>query len=109
MASERYATLDEFVAALPSLAAPIEEKLKGQSGLFALRTRQGRVVNIRLGDGRVTLPETLERDPDCSLEADEKDLLALVNRELSPAKALLFGKIRVRGNKALLLKLAALV
>ena len=34
--------------------------------------------------------------------------LALLNGELNPAKALLLGKVRVRGNKGLLLKLIAL-
>ncbi len=104
-----YATLDEFIAALPGLSTRIAGRMKGQSGLFALHTRQGREIFIRLDDGAVSLPASLERAPDCTVEADEADLLDLLNGRLSPAHALLFGKVRIRGNKALLLKLAALV
>lgn len=108
MSDRHYASLDAFVGDLPNLAPEIADRLRGQSGLFALRTRQGRSWLIALDDGRISLPDEADRDPDTSLEADEKDLLALLNGELSPARALLFGKVRVRGNKALLLKLAAL-
>ena len=104
----QYDTLDDFIAALPGLADGISGRLKGQSGLFLLKTRQGRTICIQLEDGVVTLPDTLPRDPDCTVEADEKDILALLNGKLSPVKALLFGKLKVRGNKSLLLKLAAL-
>ena len=109
MSSKHYDSLDAFAAALPGLAYEIGDRLRGQSGRFALRTRQGRELGILLEDGRVTLTEAPVPDPDCAVEADEQDLLALVNGELSPMKALLFGRVRVRGDKALLLKLAALV
>ena len=108
MSSRRYDSLDGFIAALPGLAAGIATRLKGQSGLFLLRTRQGREVCVLLADGQVALPEAPPREPDCTVEADERDVLALLNGELSPAKALLFGKVRVRGDKGLLLKLASL-
>lgn len=109
MAGRQFASLDAFIASLPELSGEIAGRLKGQNGLFSLRTKQGREMLIALEDGQITLPEHADRSPDCTVEADEHDLVALLNGELSPAKALLFGKVRVRGNKTLLLKLTALV
>ncbi len=105
----RYESLDAFLADLPRLTAGARERLRGQSGLFELTTKQGRHLFVRLDDGLITLPETPPAEkPDCVVTADERDLLAVVNREQSPVTALLFGKVKVKGDKGLLLKLAAL-
>ncbi len=106
--TQRYDSLDDFAATLPSRFAEIAEKLRGESGSFLLRTRQGRTRSILLGNGLVTVTEGAVEAPDCTVDADEADLLALVNGDLNPMKALLFGKVRIHGNKALLLKLASL-
>ncbi len=105
----RYESVDAFLQELPGLAAGSREKLRGQNGLFALESKQGRQFWVRLDDGVVTLPETApEEKPDCTVIADESDVLALINREISPVVALLFGKVQVKGDKSILLKLAAL-
>lgn len=103
-----YTSIDGFLAALPGMAEEARLRLKGQSGLFALTTKQGRRLFLRLEDGVITLPETVEATPDCEVTADEKDLLAVINGELNPVAAILFGRVRVKGDKTLLLKLAAL-
>ncbi|MBR4166080.1 MAG: SCP2 sterol-binding domain-containing protein [Lachnospiraceae bacterium] len=106
---KHYDTLDGFVSDLPALAAGAKERLAGQTGLFRLETKQGRVVNLRMEDGAVTLPETVDSEPDCVLSADEQDLLGIINGSLHPAKALLFGKVRVKGNPAKILSLISLL
>ncbi len=105
----QYETLDAFVEAMPAMAAEGREQLRGHDGLFCLNTRQGRSYLVRLSDGVLTLPETAEENPDCTVTADEGDLLKIINGTLSPAKALLFGKVRISGNKAKLLALAKLM
>ena len=106
----RYESIDAFLADLPRLTAGVRDRLCGQSGLFELTTKQGRHLFVRLDDGLITLPETAPAEkPDCVVTADERDLLAIANREQSPVTAILFGKVKVRGNRALLLKLAGIM
>lgn len=107
---KKYDSMQAFLQDLPGLASNNREKLRGQSGLFELETKQGMRLWVRMEDGAITLPETTPAEkPDCTVTADEKDLLAMINGELSPVKAILFGKVKVKGNKGLLMKLAALM
>lgn len=104
-----YDSLDAFVQALPAMAAEEQAKLRGHDGLLRLDTRQGRTFFVRLDDGVLTLPETAEDTPDCTVTADENDLLQVINGTLSPVKALLFGKIKITGDTGKLMDLIKLV
>jgi len=99
-----YATLDDFIRDLPVRAMDAREQLRGHDALFFLNTREGRRVAVTIRDGGVTLSEQAGA-PDCTVTASEIDLLRLVNGELSPAKALLFGKVRVSGDPTKLMSL----
>lgn len=104
-----YATLDDFLRDLPGLARAHREELADRSGLFRLETKQGRRVLLRLADGEVTMPDSCPEEPVCTLMADEGDLLGLIAGKLSPAKALMLGKVKIKGNPKPLLDLAALL
>ena len=103
-----YKTLDEFLAALPGMEDQARQRLRGRSGLFALTTKQGRRLWVRLEDGEISLPQAPEAAPDCEVIADESELLAIINGAQSPVTAILFGRVKVKGDKGLLLSLAAL-
>ena len=105
----RFESIDAFVAAIPAMAARSRDLLRGHDGLFRLDTRQGRTFFMRLSDGEMTLPENPPDNTDCRVTADEADLLRIVNGSLSPVTALLFGKVRVSGDKSKLLALAKLM
>lgn len=104
-----YATLDEFLRDLHGLAREHRQELAGRTALFRLETKQGRCMLLRLDGGEVTIPEDCAQMPDCTLIADEGDLLALIAGKLSPAKALMLGKVKIKGNPKPLLDLAALL
>lgn len=95
---KQYDTLDAFAADLTTLTEEVREKLRGQDSLFLLKTKQGRECLIRLEDGIAKLIEPDGSQPDCTVTADEKTLLDLINGKASPVKALLFGKIAVKGD-----------
>ena len=101
-------TLDELLAALPGMAEAHREELGGRSALFLLETKQGRRVFIDLRDGTVTVTENGEA-PVCTVIADENDLLSMMAGKLNPAKALMFGKVKVKGNPGPLLELVGLL
>ncbi len=107
-----YDNLDAFIADLPRVADRAQAKLATQQpGVFGLCTAQGRNVTVRLLEGgRFEVSESAPGETyDCSLVADEKDLLAIVNGTMSPVKAILFGKIKVKGDKLRMLELARLL
>ncbi|MBR6029628.1 MAG: SCP2 sterol-binding domain-containing protein [Clostridia bacterium] len=101
-----YTDLETFIADFPALAAGARDRLKGHAGAFRLETREGRVFEAEIfADGQVAVG-SLSRSPDCVVTSSESDLLAIIQGRLNPAKALLFGKIRAKGD---LLKLTALI
>ena len=104
-----YATLDDFVKELPLMAAQHREKLAGHDALFLLETRQGRRVFIQLQAGTITLLDDCGQAPACAIVADENDLLAMIAGKLNPAKAILFGKVKVKGNPKPLMDLVSLL
>ena len=103
-----YSSLEEFLGDLPALAEGAEEALRGQEGLFLVETRQGARVWLRLGEGRLSIEED-GGTPDCAVLADEQALLDIINGRMHPLRALLGGKIRVRGDKARLMALISLM
>jgi len=98
-------TLDEFLAALPSLALEKRDELRGHDNLFLVETTQGRHAYIRIVDGLVTAEDSAEGTPVCRLTADERLIMQLIRGEIHPAKALVMGKVRIHGDVKPLLRL----
>lgn len=103
-----YSFLEEFLGDLPALAEGAEEALRGPEGLFLVETRQGARVWLRLQAGRLSIEED-GGAPDCAVLADEQALLDIINGHMHPLRALLGGKIRVRGDKGRLMALISLM
>lgn len=102
-------SLDQWLTALPDLALQHQAELAGHDGLFRVETAQGRRWDILLAAGIVQITEPGIAAPTCTIVADEGSLLDMLNGRLSPAKALLFGKVKLKGDPKPLLALAALV
>lgn len=102
-------TLDELLCALPALAQEHRAELEGRSTLFLLKTKQGRECFIALQNGAVTVTDSTSQLPDCTVTANESDLLDMIAGKLNPAKALMFGKVKIQGDPRPLLELIALL
>lgn len=102
-------SLDQWLNDLPALARQHQAALAGHNGLFRVETAQGRRWDILLADGTVQITEPGTAAPTCTILADESILLDMLGGRLSPAKALLFGKVKLKGDPKPLLALAALV
>ena len=104
-----YESLTAFMEDLPELAASAKDRLRGCQGTFRLETAEGRVCEIEIHpEGDVTFGP-LAGEPDCTVTASERDLLAVIQGKMSPARALLLRKVRARGQVGKLMTLAALV
>lgn len=101
--------LEQWLSSLPALARQHQAELAGHSGLFRVETRQGRRRDILLSGGSVQVMESSSATPTCTILADEGDLLAMLSGRLNPAKALLFGKVKVKGDPKPLLSLVSLL
>lgn len=104
-----YTSLDAFLLDLPAHAAKHEKQLKGHDVTVLLRTLQGRQIRLTLRDGKISYDNGADGNADCTVTADENQLLAMINGQLHPMKALLLNKISVKGDVARLIALARLL
>jgi len=103
-----FQSIDEPILALPEMAKPFASKLKGHDAEYLVESgKTRRLVTIR--GGEVAVCDAPEEDTGCVIRAEEDTLLDLANGKLNPAKALLFGKVKITGDKRPLLQLIALL
>ena len=106
---KQYVSVDEFARDLPGIAAQMQDKLQGNDGSFCLKLKDGRNYSVELKDGLATVSKTENAAAECTVTADDKALLDMINGKLSPVKALLFGKVSVKGDVMKLKKLMSLL
>lgn len=103
-----YTSIDQFLQHFPLLAQQAQSKLEGQNGHFCLCVTGKPALYLSLADGVAGLSQTPISPCDCTITADEQILLALLNGQLNPVKALLLRKVKVEGDWNKLLTLAKL-
>ena len=99
-------TLTQLVPALCEVLKRHEQELSGVSYSYRLHaTDTGFCGAFRLEKGRFT--QLTDSEPmDVTISGSEANLLAVFQRKLNPAAALLFRKIKVNGSMAALTKMA---
>ena len=82
------------------------EALGALSGRYRLRTEDtGAEMAFALGENSFRLHESGE-EADATISGKEADLVALLRHELTPAAAMLTGRLKVKGSMKLLRKFA---
>ena len=87
-------------AALNGMNAKVQFDLSGEGG--------GNWV-VSIADGRVTTEKGSTPDPNVTASMSAADYVAMVNGELNPMNAFMTGKIRIKGDMALMMKLQSLL
>lgn len=103
-----YESLEAFLRDLPAHAEKHRQELMGHDMCVVLQTKQGRKLALQLKDGGISFVQN-DMKADCTVTADERDLLDMINGKLNPMKALLFRKITIQGDVAKLMALIKLV
>lgn len=67
------------------------------------------VYQLKFKDGHVQFSDKVVDRPDCILQISDENLVKLVKGELNPAMAFMTGKVKVKGEVALALKLQSIL
>lgn len=86
------------------------EKLKGTYAtiLFDLQGEDGGLYTVEIDDGKVSIEEGEVGSPDVTLQAETKDLVALIQGDLNPMGAFMQGRLKVKGDIGLAMKMQKL-
>jgi Fe-S-cluster-containing hydrogenase component 2 len=100
----RPASIGKFLEGVTLLFNP--EKAEGlQLNLqFAFTGNEKRTATIVIADKRITVQDGLHGAPDLLVRADAETWVRMLNEEISPIRAMVTGKIRLKGNPTLLRK-----
>lgn len=104
-----YSSVASFLEDFPKMVEAHRETLKGESLVFQLITTTTNVfLHLENGVLRLTTQREGDHYPVAILKTDDETMLQVANKEVSPMKALLFGKVMVQGDVKPLLRLAAM-
>ncbi len=97
-------TIQEVMAAMPGAFRP--DKASGVQARFQfnLTGEGGGVWTVTVADGQCTVQEGATESPNAFIEASAADYLAISRGELEPMKAFMSGKLKAKGDMALLLR-----
>ncbi len=73
-----------------------------------IKGKEGGDWVVRIHDGQMTITPGIVEEPDLFFETSVKNFLALVNRELDPMWAYLMRKVKLKGSKSLVFRLATM-
>jgi putative sterol carrier protein len=96
--------------ALDNLYDKISANPQGITGLqavyqFNVTGEPAAVYQIKFSNNKVVLTAQEEFTPDCTLSISEKNLLKLIEGTLNPTTAYMFGKLKIKGDLSLAMKL----
>lgn len=96
----RPTSVETFLSGAGLLFNP--EKAKGISMTlyFEFSGREQRSATIAIADGKLTVHEGISGSADIRVRADSETWVQIINEEISPLKALVLGKLRLKGNPA---------
>lgn len=86
-------------------------KIKGTTAVFQFELSGGESANYyaRFDDGTATVQEGVADSPDITISMDAEDFKSMVAGQLNPTMAFMSGKLKVKGDMSLAMKLQSLM
>lgn len=103
--------LAEVQEALKNLSSSTEmDKLKGLEAtiLFDISGKDAGVWTVDVHDGEVSVQEGKVGSPQVTVQATSEDLVALIRGDLNPMAAFMQGRLKVKGDLSLAMKMQKL-
>jgi len=103
--------LAEVQEALKNLSSSTEmDKLKGMEAtiLFDISGKDAGVWTVDVHDGEVSVQEGKVGSPQVTVQATSEDLVALIRGDLNPMAAFMQGRLKVKGDLSLAMKMQKL-
>ncbi len=98
--------IKHYIAALPAMAQPHQEKIRGRDGTIKLAVGEAGTYMVTLRDGVVATEEG-DGSADVTVRMSPQDFTKLTNGTLNVLAAAALGRIRFDGDMSLLIQLRA--
>ncbi len=106
------ATFQEITATLKGKMEQVDPaKMKGVNAVyqFDLSGDDGGVFHVTVADGAATLAEAAHDNPSITISMTADDFAALLDGKLNATSAFMAGKLKVKGDMSLAMKLQGLL
>ena len=101
-------TVKETIQALPRIFQPDKAKGMNETFQFELTGEGGGIWVAKIADGQCTVTEGGIDNPSATISMEAADYVAIGQGKLDIARAFMGGKIRVKGDMGLVMKLPTL-
>ena len=105
-------SFQDLVAQLQSKMENVDaEKMKGVNAVFQfdLSGDAGGVMHVKVVDGSAVLEASAHESPNIVISMSAEDFASLLEGKLNPTSAFMAGKVKVKGDMSLAMKLQGLL
>lgn len=99
-------SVSEFFEGLPSRVD--ESKTAGMTNTYRFDIEDAGSWTVDVQDGKVSVSQNGDADPDCTIATSEETFQKLINGEQNPTTAYMTGKLKVKGDMGAAMKLQKL-
>ncbi|MDZ5712849.1 SCP2 sterol-binding domain-containing protein [Jeotgalibacillus haloalkalitolerans] len=85
------------------------EPIRNENVRYEFQLKEGEAKQLVLQNGEASIEEAGTAEPNCTLKLSEKDLVKMIEGDLSASGAFMFGKLKVEGKMGYALKLESLL
>jgi putative sterol carrier protein len=102
---QRFKSVKEVIDFLPGQFNPEQMGDLNATAQFDLSGEEGGQWNASVANGKLTIHEGVAANPNLTFSGSANDFLAMANGDLNPMSAFMQGRIKVRGDLSLAMRM----